>query len=563
MCSIFGLCRYAAPYADVQNALRKTRSRGPDESRIVNTGNGWLGFNRLSIMGLTEEGMQPFLYGQMRTYSPSELTESESGYVPPEGCETVLVCNGEIYGFRPVKDELEKKGYSFISDSDCEILPALYEEYGTGMFRMLDAEFAMILYDRREDTYVAARDPIGIRPLYYGILADGTYVFASEPKNLTELTDEIMPFPPGYYFKNGEFYSYRDMETTSSTTQKTMSGWELYDTVDGTGDFGPWSEWSQTAVAPAQTREVETQTRYRYRDKETTTSTSSSMSGWTLDSSDSAWGGYGAWSDWSTTAVSKSDSRDVESKTQYRYRDISYKTEYNDWGAWSDWTPDYVAKNETTDVETATIYGYYYFQCPNCGKRWHGWRFNCFAWDGGCGTYVPESSWHQMWSNVSWSQAGFQDFHGTGHYVTYYFGERWFKWDDNGQPRTGYRYRTRSSYQQKVEGSWSGWSDSAYSASSSREVQTRTVYRYRDRTQTTTYYYSRWGEWSAWSANAVAQSNTRDVETATFYRYRDRVTQTTYYFRRWSAWSQYSETPASSSETREVQTKTQYRFKSR
>ena len=211
MCSIFGLCRYAAPYADVQNALRKTRSRGPDESRIVNTGNGWLGFNRLSIMGLTEEGMQPFLYGQMRTYSPSELTESESGYVPPEGCETVLVCNGEIYGFRPVKDELEKKGYSFISDSDCEILPALYEEYGTGMFRMLDAEFAMILYDRREDTYVAARDPIGIRPMYYGILADGTYVFASEPKNLTELTDEIMPFPPGYYFKNGEFYSYRDM----------------------------------------------------------------------------------------------------------------------------------------------------------------------------------------------------------------------------------------------------------------------------------------------------------------------------------------------------------------
>ena len=211
MCSIFGLCRYAAPYADVQNALRKTRSRGPDESRIVNTGNGWLGFNRLSIMGLTEEGMQPFLYGQMRTYSPSELTESESGYVPPEGCETVLVCNGEIYGFRPVKDELEKKGYSFISDSDCEILPALYEEYGTGMFRMLDAEFAMILYDRREDTYVAARDPIGIRPMYYGILADGTYVFASEPKNLTELTDEIMPFPPGYYFKYGEFYSYRDM----------------------------------------------------------------------------------------------------------------------------------------------------------------------------------------------------------------------------------------------------------------------------------------------------------------------------------------------------------------
>lgn len=223
MCSISGFCGNTVSYVEVKKALQKTRSRGPDESRIVNTGNGWLGFNRLSIMGLTKEGMQPFIYGHGRTFSPEELTESESGFLVPENCETVLVCNGEIYGFRRMKEGLIRKGYSFISDSDCEILPALYEEYGTDMFRMLDAEYAMILYDKREDTYIAARDPIGIRPMYYGIREDGTYVFASEPKNLTELTDKIMPFPPGYYFKNGEFYRYRDMSDVQEYSDDGMA----------------------------------------------------------------------------------------------------------------------------------------------------------------------------------------------------------------------------------------------------------------------------------------------------------------------------------------------------
>lgn len=223
MCSIAGFCRNTVSYAEVKEALKKTRSRGPDDSRIVNTGNGWLGFNRLSIMGLTQEGMQPFIYGHGRTYSPEELTESESGFLPPEGYETALVCNGEIYGFREMKEGLTGKGYSFISGSDCEILPALYEEYGTDMFRMLDAEYAMILYDRREDAYIAARDPIGIRPMYYGIREDGTYVFASEPKNLTELADKIMPFPPGHYFKNGCFYCYRDMSDVPEYTEDGMA----------------------------------------------------------------------------------------------------------------------------------------------------------------------------------------------------------------------------------------------------------------------------------------------------------------------------------------------------
>ena len=211
MCSIFGFCGVGIDYSDVKKALQKTRSRGPDDSRVLNTGNGWLGFNRLSIMGITESGMQPFVYGNRATYAAAELTQTQEGYQLPQESELALVCNGEIYGFRPLKEELEKKGYTFISDSDCEILTALYREYGTEMFGMLDAEYALILYDREKDTYIAARDPIGIRPLYYGVRADGTYVFASEPKNLTELVGRIMPFPPGCYFKDGNFVRYRDM----------------------------------------------------------------------------------------------------------------------------------------------------------------------------------------------------------------------------------------------------------------------------------------------------------------------------------------------------------------
>ena len=139
-------------------------------------------------MGLQPEGMQPFAL--------------DGSYV---------VCNGEIYGFEPMKQALQEKGYAFQSGSDCEILLPLYQEYGTDMFRMLDAEFALILYDGRTGSYLAARDPIGIRPLYYGYDPAGAIVFASEPKNLVEICDRIMPFPPGHYYKDGKFVCYRDI----------------------------------------------------------------------------------------------------------------------------------------------------------------------------------------------------------------------------------------------------------------------------------------------------------------------------------------------------------------
>ena len=97
------------------------------------------------------------------------------------------------YGFRPLKEKLAER-YTFQSDSDCEIILPLYREYGLSMFAMLDAEFAMVIYDAKRDRYIAARDPIGIRPLFYGY-DQGHIVFASEAKNLVGPGGPGVPLP--------------------------------------------------------------------------------------------------------------------------------------------------------------------------------------------------------------------------------------------------------------------------------------------------------------------------------------------------------------------------------
>ncbi len=199
MCSIIGFCDGGAAFDLFKDGFDKTKSRGPDDSRIIDTGKGFLGFHRLAIMGLTPEGMQPFKLGK-----------------------NYVVCNGEIYGFESLKDDLIKKGYSFASGSDCEILLPLYKEYGTDMFAMLDAEFALIIYDGEKGEYIAARDPIGIRPLYYGYNDEGVIIFASEAKNLVKLVKKIMPFPPGHYYKDGKFTCYCDIAKVESVCNDSL-----------------------------------------------------------------------------------------------------------------------------------------------------------------------------------------------------------------------------------------------------------------------------------------------------------------------------------------------------
>lgn len=198
MCSIMGYLGARIPKEKFIEGFMKTLTRGPDDSRIQEIQGGLLGFHRLAIMGLAPEGMQPFNF------------ENNS-----------IVCNGEIYGifnekgisesWRNVKNDLIKDSYNFKSESDCEILLPLYKKYGTDLFKKLDAEFAMIIYDSEKKQLVAARDPFGIRPLYYGFDEDKKIILASEPKNLIGLVKEILPFPPGHFYSDGKFTCFRNM----------------------------------------------------------------------------------------------------------------------------------------------------------------------------------------------------------------------------------------------------------------------------------------------------------------------------------------------------------------
>ncbi len=106
MCCIMGYCGETADMEIFQKGFERTHSRGPDDMRIINTGNGLLGFQRLAIMGLHPEGMQPFCL--------------DGNYV---------VCNGEIYGFEKMREALSDK-YTFQSDSDCEVCFLFIENTG-------------------------------------------------------------------------------------------------------------------------------------------------------------------------------------------------------------------------------------------------------------------------------------------------------------------------------------------------------------------------------------------------------------------------------------------------
>lgn len=182
------------------DALDKSAYRGPDHQHMsVDHGITW-GFNRLSIMDLSTNGNQPFVYK-----------------------DCVLVCNGEIYNYPDLKKKLETE-YTFKSGSDCEVLIPLYDKYGLDITcKFLDAEFAMVLYDTKTKQMMAARDPMGIRPMFYGYSKNNHEIcFASEAKSLFDLCDDIMPFPPGHYYLDGKFICYNDLSDTKTINNDSL-----------------------------------------------------------------------------------------------------------------------------------------------------------------------------------------------------------------------------------------------------------------------------------------------------------------------------------------------------
>ena len=173
MCGITGVVRLRADAARIDtDGLVRTRdamaARGPDGQGLwlEPGGRAALAHRRLAVIDLSEGGSQPMVSSDERF---------------------VIVINGEIYNFGELRAELSARGVRFGSQSDTEVVLALFRERGTGMFERLRGMYALGLWDRREQRLLLARDPLGIKPLYYGV-RDGCLYFASQVKALESST---------------------------------------------------------------------------------------------------------------------------------------------------------------------------------------------------------------------------------------------------------------------------------------------------------------------------------------------------------------------------------------
>lgn len=167
ICGIFNLeDRGKIERGIVETMLHALRHRGPDGSRTLMLDQAAFGFNRLSFIDL-DGGMQP---------------------IENEDRSIVMICNGEIFNYRKLREEMTAKGHVFCTKTDVEVILHLYEEYDLDFPNHLNGQFAIALYDGRSSQLVLVRDQIGICPLFYTVV-DGRVLFASEIKAILEYPD--------------------------------------------------------------------------------------------------------------------------------------------------------------------------------------------------------------------------------------------------------------------------------------------------------------------------------------------------------------------------------------
>ena len=196
MCGILGV------FGDLQEKkslpetmLQLLKHRGPDDIGLIKgkieKNDFFLGHQRLSIIDV-EKGHQPLRSQDSTTY---------------------LICNGEIYNYKELKQQLSKE-YNFYTESDNETIIPLYQKIGTRSIKELDGMFSFILTDHEH--FFIARDPIGIKPLYFGYDEKRIY-FSSEMKALINYANHIYEFPNGFYFHSAEgFKSYYHLPSYKS-----------------------------------------------------------------------------------------------------------------------------------------------------------------------------------------------------------------------------------------------------------------------------------------------------------------------------------------------------------
>ncbi len=192
---------------------KRIRHRGPDWSGIYTNDHAILSHERLAIVDPTS-GKQP-LFGN--------------------NDKLILAVNGEIYNHKELRNLFPN--YPFKTESDCEVILALYQEKGTEFLDDLNGIFGFALYDEEKDAFLIARDHMGIIPLYYGTDNDGQFYVASELKALEGICSTIKTFPPGHYIYSPEglepkkWYS-RDWENYENVKNNTTNIDELRDALE-------------------------------------------------------------------------------------------------------------------------------------------------------------------------------------------------------------------------------------------------------------------------------------------------------------------------------------------
>jgi len=186
MCGILAIFNsISSPLVLRQQAMRlskKLRHRGPDASGIeIIERNGKchaLCHERLSIVDTSSEGHQPM----------TSLTNPDYMWIH----------NGETYNYPELRKQFEGK-YKFHGDCDSQIIGILYEEYGMKMFNYLEGMWAFVIYDRRTDTFLAARDHVGIIPTYIGTGKNGERYISNELKSISDDCVSVEILKPGHY----------------------------------------------------------------------------------------------------------------------------------------------------------------------------------------------------------------------------------------------------------------------------------------------------------------------------------------------------------------------------
>ena len=178
MCGILVIIGKGKDQDLVKQLSKRMSHRGPDESDLHVTENGHiLSHERLSIIDL------------------------HSGRQPIKGTNSAwMVHNGEIYNHQELRDGI-LKNHTFKTKSDSEVIVHLYEEFKYDFLHYLDGDFAFVVVDG--DDYIAGRDPMGVKPLYYGMDDRGRMYFSSEMKPIADQCKTFSTFPPGHYYTPG------------------------------------------------------------------------------------------------------------------------------------------------------------------------------------------------------------------------------------------------------------------------------------------------------------------------------------------------------------------------